>query len=344
MPPSKAHAKALILEWFDRSGQPTAIRGKVSSGIDRFLDEILKRDSWSECMTVLLGDPYTPVFRASGRDWCATPSRCGLAVSTVVPGWGFGWHSIFKDEYVYDILSWLGHYARQYVHRAQVAKALMIAWEESGAVLHPFGSQTHGRRYGPDSSSISPREALDHAAAFSMAQWGEVEGVPKIQSRWALRNTLDPAIHQAIFHFLRGQALLSSGFELEALVAFDCVSQSLQAIPWNKPVGDPRRNRIDLVATLSLDETDGELADEIYFLRNQFAAHAGGWRWWDMGEYVDRAFMENVSSLAARILRRAADLEPTARTIAPEPTSWSVWLIENFPALFSAIWFPTKTG
>jgi hypothetical protein len=111
-----ARAKSLILKWFDDSDQPAAMRGKLSSGIDRFFDEIARRDTWSECMTVLLSHHSTSHFRASGKDWRAIPCRKGVAVSTVVPGWGFGWRSILRDEYVHQILSWLGHYARQYIH------------------------------------------------------------------------------------------------------------------------------------------------------------------------------------------------------------------------------------
>ena len=116
--------------------------------------------------------------------------------------------------------------------------------------------------------------------------------------------------------------------------------QSLQTISWNGPVGDPRRKRADLVATLGLRPSDGALAEHVYFLRNEFAAHAGGWRWWDAGEYVDDEFMEKVSILTLRVLRKAADAEQAVRQIDPEPDSWSNWLMENFPLLFRAIWFP----
>ncbi len=337
-----ARAKSLILKWFDDSGQPSGLRGRLSSGIDRFFEEIAKRDQWSENMTVLLGDRSAPHFRASGQGWRAIPCCEGLAISTVVPGWGFGWRSIFIDEYVYNVLSWLGHYAQQYVHRSHVAKVLMIAWERDGAVLHPFGSQSFGRRYGPFLPPTPSRKALATAVEDAVTQWGKNETAPRSRSRWMRRNTFDPAIHQAVFHFLRGQTLVSSGFDIEALVAFDCVLQSLQTIGWGVTVGDPRRNRTDLVATLGLNPNNGPLAEHVYFLRNEFAAHAGGWRWWDAGEYVGEEFMEKVSRFTLRVLQRAADTEPGARQIDPGPSSWSDWLIGSFPLLFRAIWFPAR--
>lgn len=338
-PNLKARAKSLILKWFDEGSQPPEMRGKLASGVDRFVDEIANRDSWSECMTILLGDHSAPHFQASGQGWRVAPCQKGLAVSTVVPGWGFGWRTALRDEYVYDVLSWLGHYARQYIHRSHVAKVLMIAWERDRAVLHPFGSEAHSRRYGAVTPPVLPRKALSTAVEDSVNRWGGIEAAPRSRSRWTRRNTFDPAVHQAVFHFLRGQSLLSSGFELEALVAFDCVLQSLQTIGWTSVVGDPRRSRSDLITTLGLHQNDAQLAEHVYFLRNEFAAHAGGWRWWDTSEYVDDELMERVSDMALRVLNHAADAEPAVRRINPEPDNWSDWLMDSFPLLFSAIWF-----
>ncbi len=335
----KARAKSVILKWFDETGQPPKMRGKLASGVDRFVDEIANRDSWLECMTILLGDHSAPHFHASGWGWRVAACQKGLAVSTVVPGWGFGWRTAFRDEYVYDVLSWLGHYARQYIHRSYVAKVLMIAWERDRVVLHPFGSEVHSRRYRAVTPPVLPRKALSAGIEDSVSRWGGVEAVPRSRSRWTLRNTFDPVVHQAVFHFLRGRSLLSSGFGLEALVAFDCVLQSLQTIGWTNVVGDPRRSRSDLIATLDLHQDDARLADDVYFLRNEFAAHAGGWRWWDTGEYVDDEFMGRASDMALRVLNHAADAEPAARRINPEPDNWSDWLMDSFPLVFSAIWF-----
>ena len=234
MAKAQARAKTLILKWFDEGPPQSALRQRLSAGIDRFFSEIASREGrWSECITTLLGDARAPDVLASGATWRARPSQTGLVFSSVVPGWGYGWHSVLKDEDVYDILSWLGHYARQYVHRSHIAKVLMIAWEQHKAILHPFGSAVAGVRYGPLRPSVTPKMALDAAAEESERTWGAVRPLPaRSTSTWSRRNTLDPAIHQGIFHFLRGQSLLKAEFELEALVAFDCAIQSLQKMDW----------------------------------------------------------------------------------------------------------------
>jgi hypothetical protein len=337
---AKARAKTLILKWFDEGFPQPERRQRLSTGIDRFFSEIANRETWSECISTLLGDGPVPHLLASGPMWRVRPCQTGIAFSSVVPGWGYGWRGALKDEYVYDMLSWLGHYARQYVHRSHVAKVLMIAWEQHGTILHPFGSETKIVRYGGLLPTTTPKAALDAAIKENERSWGAVRPLPvRSASAWIRRNTLDPAIHQSIFHFLRGQSLLQAGFELEALAAFDCAIQSLQTMDWSSASGSPLRSRTDLCSAMGFKAPTGALAEHIYFLRNNFVAHAGGWRWWDAQEYVDNEFLTKASSFTLRALRRGADLEPRMRKIDPSPANWSDWILLNFSALWGAIWF-----
>jgi hypothetical protein len=237
------------------------------------------------------------------------------------------------------VLSGLGHYARQYIHRSNIAKVLMIAWEQHGVVLHPFGWRGASWRYGAVTASVTPRQALDRAEAETDDHWGAAALPRSSRSKWRLRNTLDPAIHQGIFHFLRAQNLFRADFELEALVAFDCVLQSLQAMDWSWARGNARRSRADLCSALGFAQPTAKLAEHVYFLRNEFVAHAGGWRWWDAEEYLDDGLMGEVSNLAFRALRRAADLEPRYRRIDPAPSNWCDWLLCSFSILWDAVWF-----
>lgn len=80
-------------------------------------------------------------------------------------------------------------------------------------------------------------------------------------------------------------------------------------------------------------------AEHIYFVRKHFGAHAGGWRWWDAGDEFDDEFLEKASMLVWRMLRRAADLEPTIRIIDPDPPRWSDWLLEHFELIWNVVWF-----
>ena len=115
--------------------------------------------------------------------------------------------------------------------------------------------------------------------------------------------------------------------------------QSLQRISWSNPIGDPLRNRADLIATLGLPPRDCGLATYQYFLRNQFLAHPGGWRWWDVNEFLDHNTFTSMSDLAKRVIVKADETEVAVRRIDPEPSSWSDWFLKNFPHIFRAVWF-----
>ena len=340
MTDDRARAKAVILRWFDQGQPEQSARRRLSSGIDRFFDEIAERELWSECISTLLsGEPVHSIV-VTGATWRSRPCLKGLAFSSFVPGWGYGWSSVLTDEFVYETLSWFGHYARQYIHRSYIARVLMIAWEQQAIILHPFGSTSSYSRYGAARPTTTPKRALDAAARQIDCMWGSVSPLPpRTRSPWTHRNTLDPAIHQAIFHFLRGQSLLRADFELEALVAFDCVLQSLQAMDWSWAAGNPRRSRKDLCLALGFRDLSAELANHVYFLRNQFVAHAGGWRWWDAVEYLQDDLVTKSSNFALRALRRASDIERCHRRIDPSPLNWGDWLLANFSTLWDSVWF-----
>jgi hypothetical protein len=77
----------------------------------------------------------------------------------------------------------------------------------------------------------------------------------------------------------------------------------------------------------------------VYCLRNEFGAHAGGWRWWDQYELLSEELMNDVSELVAAALRAGADAEPSMRRVEPSPSEWATWFVDNFEMLWGAVWF-----
>jgi hypothetical protein len=338
---ARARAKSRILAWFDKRQPDQKERQRFAHDIDLFFETVAARSQWCECLSTLLDDKGLADFTMAGRDWRARPSGAGLVVSSIVPGWNFGWHTILKDEVSYDILSRFGHHARQYIHRSNIAKVLMAAWERNGLILHPFGEGVLSQRYSDREPRSTNREIFTRAEQFIAVRWKEPaqKEFRSYRSNWAKRNTLDPAIHQGIFHFLRAQSLVAAGFEMEALTAYDCVLQALQSLDWSWAPGNPSRSRSDMCRAMGFGAPTVSLADQVYFLRNQFVAHAGGWRWWDAVEYLEDDLTTRVSAFSLRALRKAADLEPLQRRLAPEPDDWASWLEENFAHVWAATWF-----
>ncbi len=337
---SRNRAKTTLLNWYDKAKPSQTERLLFSRNVDLFFKTISRREHWHESMSTLLEDGGQARFTMAGKTWRADPTSSGLAVTSVVPGWGFGWSNIFDDDLAEDIFSWLGHYCRQYIHRSNICKVLMAAWEKNGLILHPFGSGALIQRHAGSTSSGSTSKILAGAVQFVGQNWGAVLDQPAFyRSKWTERNTLDPSIQQGVSHFLRAQSLLKANFEIEALVAMDCVIQSVQNMDWSWASGSPKRNRRDLCKALGFGLPSQELSEEVYFIRNQFGAHAGGWRWWDTGEHLEGDTCQRASKLASRVLRKTADIEAQHRVFDPEPENWANWLEDNFDAIWTAVWF-----
>ena len=337
-------AKTEILNWFDK-GQSTQVeRARFLRNIDLFFETISQREHWKECLSTLLEDGGRACFAIKGKTWRADPTESGLVVTSIVPGWSFGWRDVFNEEMSEHFFLTLAHYCRQYIHRSNICKVLMASWERDGIILHPFGSGFSSQRYTDLTSVGSATNILADAMPKVILIWGPLLKNPALyRSRWVRRNTLDPSIHQGVAFFLRAQRLLESDFEIEALVALDCVIQSLQKMDWSWASGNPKHERRDLCRALGFGVASQDISDEVYFLRNQFGAHAGGWRWWDAGEYLEEDICGKATRLSNRLLRKAADIEAQHRIYNPDPENWADWLEDSFDGIWNAVWFKEPT-
>jgi hypothetical protein len=160
--------------------------------------------------------------------------------------------------------------------------------------------------------------------------------VPNTISAWIRRNTLDPMIHQGVFRYLRAQELLSHGFGIESIVAFDCTLQSVGNFLHLRRALSAGLTRREVCEALNLPTEAADLAEYVYFLRNNFGAHAGGWRWWDHEELLEDEDLTRISSLVGIVLGAAADSEQSVRAIDPCPGDWAEWFFRNFEMLWDA--------
>ncbi|MFG3593589.1 hypothetical protein [Bradyrhizobium sp. RDI18] len=316
------------------------------SGVEDVAAELSKRSDWREVLTVALGDSSGLSFSATSQTFHAFPCASCLAITCVVPGWGFGWRKILDDEEVYQVLSWLLHYARQHINRSSIVAILMAVWEEHSRVLHPFGTEGMLQRYGPVLKPGSDQSILEAAKREALDKWGTKKALlePNAStSAWLTSNMLDPFLHQAAFHFLRGQELVQKGFELEAVVAFDCVLESIVHLVQVRCRHAKRPSRSEVLNLLGISGAAADVADHANLLRNNFGAHAGGWRWWDYGELLEDHTVEDISNVVSDAFRRAAQFESTVRAIDPSPSRWDDWLFTNFKVIWDTVWFEKLT-
>ena len=338
-----SHAKTLVSRWFDLADERANWRTELLRGVDDIAQILPRRSDWYEVVTVALDRGVGIPIQLNEPQFKVFPCHDCLALSTIVPGWGYGWSTVWQDEDVYDTLSWFLHYSRQYIHRAYAAKLLMIVCEEHGEVLDLFGSRGMRQRYSDVMPLVSAGHALLTAKTNALAHWGSTRPLSfgsLTLSPWINRNTLDPYIHQAVFHFLRARKLVASEFALEAIVAFDCTIQSIASFLRARCGLPSEPSRSDVCMHLNLDNDSADLAEYIYFIRNNFGAHAGGWRWWNQDESInEEESLACIDNLASTILSEAADLEPEVRSIDPAPDEWGLWFFQNFEMLWDSVWF-----
>jgi hypothetical protein len=338
-----AIAKMRVARWLDVTEQSTQLRSKVLRGIDLIAKELPAREGAFEVSTVALDASHGLNISIRAKNFRAFQCSDCLAVSTIVPSIARGWSKILKDEEVHHILSWLLHYAGQYIHRSYVASTLMIVWDDSQKVLHPFGSRGIKRFYGGIQPLVSSEDAFAAAQADALEKWGLCEpsagDVIPSRSAWLEGNTLDPFLHQAVFHFLRAQNLKSNDFAMESVTAFDCAMQAIVGFVRARLHLPHEPTRTDTLQRLGIASNLSRSADYLYFLRNNFGAHAGGWRWWDQNELLEDGVLDGFANLLGSALAAVADLEPNLRLIDPAPAQWGEWFFEHFETLWDAVWF-----
>lgn len=308
------------------------------SGVEKLAIELPNRSDWREVITIRIDDSDGVILNINRPLFSVYHKHNHLYVTSIVPGWGFGWKSVFKDRSVYEILSWLMHYARQYIHRSNVASALMTAWDKHGKVLHPFGSQQDFQQYGVLEKTPSAKIMLTRAIAAGDSYPPE-QSSHATRSRWNSANLLDPNIHQAIFHFLRGQKLLSENFYVESIVAMDCSVQAIGAFLIDTHKGINLSTRRDIGGFFQMTNDEGDIFEYSYFLRNNFGAHAGGWRWWDYGEMINGQYFEFYSKTVRKLILQAIEHEKRNRNIDPHPSDWGEWFFMNFKVIWDSVWF-----
>lgn len=345
MDDSYAKAKTILARWLDRIESEASERLTILHGLDVVRMTLAERDGWFDVRAIELSSTEGVFASLRSRRMHVENLGGRLVVATACPGWGRGWSSLLPDEHAYDVLTWLLHYAAQYVHRSLVLKVILPIAEEAGVVSHPFGLRSiNYAAYGPE--TVQPAWRLLAKAMELAAAWYPKETASDSEARcrvdlagpWLNYNTVDPYVHQAAFHWLRGVQLDCGGFAAEAVGAFDRVFEVTHSFLVSTGVLQKQASRSQCAQALRLPPDVQEIAERTHFLRNHFAAHAGGWRWWDFDEmFADD--LPDAKRAALDALHSLGRIEPAHRSIEPSPSSWSTWFWEHFEVLWKAVWY-----
>jgi hypothetical protein len=337
-----ARAKSTVAQWLDAVGMSKVERRAVLAAFGRLPAELALRDATAEVSVAIL--PETQGLRATWTapgfsvDWCTG----GLLVGVSAPDWSAGWRSIMPGDTEHRVLSWLLHYARQYIQRS--LRLRVVAAVRHARVSDVFGdSLTMHRRVPRAEVACVLAETMAVEAASARFKVREGHGRARriaLSPTWLTANLLDPHLHRAAFHLVRADELRGADFGPESVIQYDTSLVVLEE--WGRAVLPAHpSDRSGVLRALGIGRLQA-LGKRTSFLRNHFGAHSGGWRWWDFDEMFGDD-VPRVARLADRALRAAVQIESSHRRVELDPPSWSDWFWTNFETLWRAVWFSKMT-
>jgi len=352
------HAKRLLSQKLLDDGVEESVRRKILGGFEKLPAELEARDGSYELRLYSL-DGTKHLSGTLNRRLLAVDSWAGgVIVGVLVPDWSNGWHRLFKDERVYSWLSWFLHYSAQYVSRSLVTRALVPLAEQQWVVSSPRSQRTKHRLKDVSfrTASSTLKKWMDHAKSKWPDNpnpvedtWPErlgpkwrIEREPAVcrYGFWGNSNFIDPSLHQAAFQYMRGVELRKATFDLESVTAFECVLSAAKEFLLKAGLIEGNADRATCARELLLNEDMQDAASLNQFLRNNFSAHSGGWRWWDF--YEDHSeFVPLSEQLALATLKALVRLERKHRFVEPDPPKWSDWFWQNFSLLLDSVWLRT---
>jgi len=163
-----------------------------------------------------------------------------------------------------------------------------------------------------------------------------------ISQFWADANTLDPAIHHAMFQFVRSVRLFKAGFLSEAIIPFSCIVESALVFLQERKIITGCLSYSEVVKQFGGNREQQDIAQMLQFIRNHVSGHIGGWRWWDFDEIFSEYFNEFIT-LTSFLIEQMVIVEKTKRIVKSNPRKWSEWFWDNFLVLWKSIWESTMT-
>ncbi len=115
-----------VCQWAKKGYLPKTSYPKLAPALRRMIkQEIPARDgAFHLVFRELLGSEGLRCYFYSRSTAVLPTHRNTLVVAAVMPYWRLELHSVSRDEYVQDFISWLFHFASQYVARSHITSAL----------------------------------------------------------------------------------------------------------------------------------------------------------------------------------------------------------------------------
>jgi len=259
-----------------------------------------------------------------------------LWVMSRSPDWSRGLRKSFPDDSTYYYISWFFHFAQQYASRAsfvEVIGSIALTYEIPTHFYSDISQSYFTRNRIHSVSEIRSKYSLDRKHKMDSRR-------QKMFSRLCDQiNGLDPYVHRALFNYVRGLDLRQSGFDEEAICAFDKVVDVICQYFTNLKKPATAFLRTDLRNLLKLSKQEATITIRLYKLRNYFGAHPAQSKWWDFSEIFDEEELDELQQFTVKLIMKFIYFESQNRTIDKNPKNWSDWFEMNWNVLWNSIWF-----
>ena len=259
-----------------------------------------------------------------------------IKVVTIVPNWSTGLSNIFKDDSLYDYISWFFHFSEQYLSRAsyiEIMGCLALVYNKPSSFMGGNFRKIHSR---PNLYTLSKvLNDLSFSTNIRMNSHRQrlfIELYKRV-------NGLDPFVHRLLFNYIRALELYHSDFFEETITSLDksinVVEQYLK-IRLNMNEANMREK---LCEVLELNEKESSNIKRLYEIRCYFGGHPALSKWWDFGEIYTSEELFEFIEIVKIIIIKFLYLESKERVIEKNPEDWYLWFKNNWSTLWETVWF-----
>lgn len=260
----------------------------------------------------------------------------GLSVLTISPNWSRGIRKYFKDETLYDYISWFFHFVEQYIARSKYVEIM-------GAIALVYGKKS-------EFYSGSLAKYIIGSGHYTIEDVYQNYSIPKenkvtsskqrrYYSLYNLLNGLDPFIHRMLFNYLRSLELFEHDFMEETITSLDKTVNVIEQYIKSRLSISSVSMREELCKTLGLNANETAELIRLYELRCYFGGHPALSKWWDFSEIYTYEEIEEYIFLVKEVVIKAVMLENNNRRIEKNPDNWHNWFKENWSLLWQSVWF-----
>lgn len=259
-----------------------------------------------------------------------------LWVMSSAPDWSRGLRPFFRDESLYQYISWFLHFAQQYVSRAcfvDVIGSIAIAYNTPTHFFSWEGRTFYTRSGLTNAEDVKSGFLSDHIYKMNSPKQKMFRGLANAI------NSLDPFVNRAIYNYTKALELSQSGFFEETILSFDkTVDVIRQYFTTRNSLGEGVSFE-ELSKFLHLSEFEEAAISQTYKLRCYFGAHPAHSKWWDFGEMFDEEFVNELQADIRSVLFKFIFYEEQNRQIQKNPADWSNWFSKHWETLWDSIWF-----